>query len=403
MLAALLLPLAFADAWPDPALVDRLEANRPEFNHRESEVPEYNLPAVLCADGVGGGRAWDGRRAELLDLFRTHVYGRRPGPPRTLSVTRGDATPVFGGAGTRREITVTCGTDAGSLSFPLTVILPANADAADPVPVFLLMNNRDQSPDDAVENGFWPADDLVARGYGAAVFAVGDVDPDRHDGFANGVHALFPELEGAGGDARPGDAWGTLAAWGWGASRALDALRADPAVNGDRVAIAGHSRGGKAALWAAAEDPRFGMAISNQSGCGGAALSRRRFGETVERINTAFPHWFARNFREFNGREETLPVDQHQLIALVAPRPVYVASASEDLWADPRGEFLSLAHANPVYALFGDETIDPNTMPAPGEPLIAGSRGYHLRPGPHNLTERGWGWFLDFADAVWER
>ena len=165
----------------------------------------------------------------------------------------------------------------------------------------------------------------------------------------------------------------------------------------------GHSRGGKAALWAGAEDERFALVVSNESGEGGAALSRRQFGETVERLTTTFPHWFAANYSGFARREDALPIDQHMLLALVAPRLLYVASADEDLWSDPRGEFLSLAGASPVYGLWGDRAIRPGDMPALDRPLVVDRRAYHVRSGGHNLTPYDWDRFADFADQRWPR
>ncbi len=388
----------------NPDVVQTQQENRPDFIWDETYVPDYQLPDLLTTgDGnqIESAGQWPERRAEILEIFRDQMYGRRPGQPQNLSFNLIEENPdAMSGEATLRRIAIESEHEGRTHEFELTLFLPNNAVGASPL--FLLMNNRglnNTDPTRREKSGFWPAEEVVDRGYAIGAIQNNDLAPDDQEEFINGVIRLFEGNVSI--EDRAPDAWMALAAWGWGASRAMDYFEKDPDIDQEKIALLGHSRGGKASLWAGAEDERFSIVISNESGAGGAALSRRQFGETVEAVNR-FTHWFTENFKAYNDREPDLPIDQHMLISLIAPRAVYVASADEDLWADPRGEFLALSHASPAYALWNHSEIAPDEMPGLNQPLIAGPRGYHVRTGGHNLTPQDWGYFMDFADAYFE-
>jgi pimeloyl-ACP methyl ester carboxylesterase len=380
--------------------VEKLTKERPEFNYYEEKVPAYTLPQVLTSvDGrkVISTDLWKNvRRPEILELFRKNVYGRVPETPykKSFKVVELDKNSM-GGTATLKRVDITISADSKSLVIHLILFTPAKAQK--PVPVFLLIDNRgpaNTDPSRKVKSEFWPVEDAIDRGYGMAVFSNADVDPDDFDDFKNGIHGILDK------NPRPADAWGTIAAWAWGASRCMDYLVTDKDVAGDKVAVVGHSRGGKTALWAGAEDQRFAMVVSNESGAGGAALARRRFGETVERINTVFPHWFCSNYKKYNNNEDSLPVDMHMLLALSAPRALYVDCADNDLWGDPRGSYLALYNAVPVFKLLGANSDIPEAMPPLNKQVMSGTVAFHIRDGVHDMLLKDWNWFMDFADVV---
>lgn len=362
-----------------------------------SSVCLAELPDPLKqSDGtrIDSKEQWEASlRAETLQKFRENIYGITPvGKPEGFKavVTKEDAN-ALDGAATVKHVEISFTTPKGPRTIRPVVVLPNKADK--PTGAFLLINNRKPDLlDPANPNEFFPVREIIARGYAAVGFHYGDVDVDNKDGYEGGVRFQYDPEKPA------DDAWACIAAWAWGASRVLDYVETEPRIDAKKVAVIGHSRGGKTALWAGAEDPRFAMAISNDSGCTGAAISRGKEGESVAKINSLFPHWFNTNYKKFNGKEDELPVDQHQLVALIAPRPAYIASAIEDTWADPKSEFRSCVEAAPVYALYGMKTVGTDQFPALGKPLHDGQVGYHVREGNHDLKVVDWSFFMDFAD-----
>ena len=394
---------------------------RQDVIYDESRVPAYTLPDALGQ--ARSARDWPARRQQILELYRTEVFGRSPGKPAAhqFTVESVDRSALVGQA-VRKLVTISFG--AGP-RLHLLLYLPAERKRS---PVFLGLSfagNQTVCSDPGIPLGEewirdpqtrqmvkrtapessrgsaasqWQLGLILEHGYGLATIYYGDIEPDFDGGLQYGVRPPFFHP----GQTEPaGDEWGAIGAWAWGLSRAMDYLESDPGVDAKHVAVFGHSRLGKTALWAGAQDARFALVISNESGEGGAAISRRDFGERTKDLNTRFPHWFCANFRKYNDREDQMPFDSHFLLALIAPRPLYVASAEGDLWSDPRGEFLGAANASRVYELLGKQGIGTDRMPAVGQPILH-TVAYHIRSGKHDVTRYDWEQYLKFADLQWK-
>jgi hypothetical protein len=404
----------------------------PPANYDEAQVPAYTLPELMrFASGapVSKPEEWPRRRAEILRLLQDQMYGVMPERPMIQRVVPRESGPAFGGKAVRKQIRIWFAVEDRGPFIDVLLYLPKSGK---PAPAFVGLNfngNHTVHADPAIllteswvreknltgkpaenpgnratEAGRgtgaedWQAEYLVERGYALATAYCGDIDPDFDDGFKNGVHALVPEAS-----PRPANAWGTVCAWAWGLSRVMDYLQTDAAVDARKVAVMGHSRLGKTALWAGAMDERFALVISNNSGCGGAALSKRNYGEAVANVCANFPHWFCANYARYANNEKALPFDQHFLLACVAPRGLYVASAEEDRWADPKGEFLGLLNAAPAYALLDAGTLPAQDMPAVNQPVTGLFLGYHMRTGKHDVTRYDWERYVAFADRIFGR
>lgn len=397
-------------------------------NYDEAKVPAYTLPNPLVSESgkaIKRASQWEKqRRPEVQSLFEQHVYGKTLGGDAAAYEVIAVDKEALGGLATRKEVAIYTTADK---SRPIHVLIYLPNSRTGAAPVFMGLNyggNQAVSTDPGIrittrwtryakQPGFpegyaneqsrgtfasrWPIEFIISRGYGVVTAYYGDLQLDRPDidSMDDSFHTWFA---GQTGIQRDSGSWGAIGTWAWSLSKMMDYLETDSDVDSKRVAVVGHSRLGKTALWAAAQDQRFAMAISNNSGEGGAAIARREYGERIADLNRSFPHWFNGNFKQFDGKESRLPVDFHELLSLIAPRPLYVASASEDLWADPKGEYLSLYHAGPVYHLYKQQTLQDAEPPAVGEVRVVGPLGYHNRPGKHDINIYDWERYVDFAD-----
>lgn len=381
-------------------------------NYDESKVGSYTLPdplVLLSGEPVRDADTWrTRRRPEIMGLYEREIFGRVPASApavtwETVATTSGE----LDGLAVRKHLVGRFGPDTNGPQVNVVVYLPAQAKGPVPVLLHLLFSPPPglKPPAEPVpgktgapartfaETG--PMADFLRRGYAYAVFRYTEIEGDRADTNLSGVRRLAL----AKGQERPGpDEWGTIAAWSWGTSRVLDALARDPAIDAGRAALIGHSRLGKTALWAGARDERFQVIFSSCSGEMGAALARRDFGETVDDMAANFPWQFAGAFQKYPGRWNTMPVDAHLLIALAAPRPVFVTGGTKDLWADPKGEFLAQVAAGPVYRLLGRRDLGVTELPPVDHPVTDGDLGFHFHSGGHTITPEDWAAFLAFAD-----
>lgn len=408
---------------------DFAEAQQKTANYDETKIAPYTLPELLkTQDGraVSNAEAWTKeRRPEILALFEQHVFGKTPAPATwgkvDFKVTE-VKTDALGGKATRKFVHISLPEHPAWQGLELMLYTPNGLNH--PAPCFVgpsfggnhavstekdvplstrwmraskekgVVDNRATEDSRGNESSRWPLELIIEKGFAVATYYYGDIEPDHADGWKDGLRAVLSK-DGANTEWKDGD-WGAIGAWAWGLSRIADYLETDSAVNAKQLAVIGHSRLGKTSLWAGAQDQRFGVVVSNNSGEGGAAIMRRNIGETTAIITKAFPHWFTKTYTSYAGNEAACPIDKHMLISLAAPRGIYIASAVEDTWADPKGEFLSGLHAEPVYALFGKKGYGVTEQPAIDSP-VGDSIAYHVRTGKHDVTSYDWEQYLQFA------
>jgi hypothetical protein len=404
------------------------------YNYEEAKIPPYVLLDPLKFNDGGavttGAEWWQRRRPEIVRLFEENVYGRTPVDakvPLRAHVVEVDRH-ALGGRAVRKQIDLyfTAEGERGA-KMRLLVYLPAHARRRSAVVLGLNFAGNQAVVDDpgvlltpvwtkakgaaVLEHKLpdektrgtraqeWQVEKVIARGYGFATAYYGDLEPDFKDADQYSVRRLFVKA----GQTPSGDDWGAIGAWAWGLSRAVDYLATDKGVDAKRIVVTGHSRLGKVADWAAAQDLRIAGVLSTESGKGGQSLSRREIGETVLHLEHSFPYWFCPNYAQWVGRDQEIPADGNLLLSLIAPRPLYVASAAGDEWSDPKGEFLSAVSASRVYALLGKPGLAETTMPAVDEPLLKGEVAYHIRTGKHDVTAFDWEQYLNFLDLQFGR
>lgn len=331
---------------------------------------------------------WADRRNKILQILCEEEYGFLPENKADVTAEIIEKNNNYcAGKVQYQKVKLTLTLENGIVSFPVSVCIPKGNEK---YPFFIFLNFRPDVPD-----RYYPTEEICDNGFAVLSFCYKDVTSDDGD-FTNGLAGvIFPD-----GKRKPNDC-GKIGLWSYAASRVMDYAETLPQLDVSRAAVIGHSRLGKTALLTGALDDRFALAVSNDSGCSGAALSRHNQGETIADICRQFPFWFCENYKKYAGNEAMLPFDQHFLLACIAPRSLYVASAEEDLWADPNSEFLSCAAASEVYRKLGlDGLISPDRLPAAGDVFHDGNIGYHLRSGTHYLSRKDWGPVMKFFKKI---
>ena len=347
---------------------------------------------------------WENVRVpEIKEKYEREVFGKRPKQLEDLSRTSFsviEQSDAMNGAAVRKIVRIDYLGPNGKFSFPVTVFIPKSTV---PVPAFVFICNRPAKnidPTRVVKSPFWPAEEIVSRGFATAAFLFSDVAAD--DAKAGWNQGIFAVAEDAA--MRDGSSWGAISAWAWAASRVMDWICTERTIDSSRVGVVGHSRGGKTAIWAGVCDKRFAMVCSNNSGCSGAKLNHIKLpkSESIGFITKTFPHWFCSEYFKYSQRDMRMDFDQHHLLALVSPRLLCVTSATKDAWAGPEGEWWSAKLASPAWELYGKRGLTAAAFPEiANSPQQEGCISYHIREGKHDLTPFDWGVFMDFADKHW--